>query len=184
MLELIDSSTNKPLKSRFGELDFGSLQLGQSVQRSITIRNAGNQTLNLGQEIHLGPGFAIVNSSNVQRTLQPGQTTTLTLRGEPTTFGTLQSELNFQSDDAENKWISLVLKAKVVEELILTADDLVNFKMAGVTVPTGKVAPTGNPYSKRIAVGYNRGFETDHFRCEGQAATCFLGILYGDRQQW
>ena len=157
MLELTDDTTGRKLNSRMGVWDFGSLQFGQTAQRTLTIKNTGNLALILGQEFDLGPGFKILNNASVARKLQPGESTSLQVICVPTTFGTLQSELGFQSNDAENSYISLVLSATVVEELIVTADDTTNFRMVGVSIPTGSVAPTGNAYSKKIAVGYNDG---------------------------
>ena len=157
MLELVDNTTGQKLNSRQGVWDFGSLQFGQTAERLLTIRNTGNLPLNLGQEFKLGPGFTILNDASTLRTLQPGGSTTLRVLCAPTIFGSLRSDLDFQSNDAENGSVRLVLKATMVEELITTADDPNNFRMVGVSIPTGTVAPTGNSFSKKIAVGYNDG---------------------------
>ena len=156
-LEIVDEATGQTVSSRFGVWDFGSLQLRTASERVLRIRNTGNATLNLSDLIELGPGFSITNLVDFLRVLQPGQSTALRILCEPMNFGNLRSELKFDSDDAENPHIGLVLKAKVLEEMIVTADDPTNFSMIGVLVPTGSVAPSGNTFSKRIAVGYNDG---------------------------
>jgi len=156
-LELIDQFTGKTLSTRNGLWDFGSLQLNQSTERTLLLRNTGNQDLVIPADPVLGPGFVFVDTVFSDRVIKPGKTTTLRIRFDATIFGDIQSQLRFISNDAERRDVVLNLKAKVLEEFILTSDSPASFKPVGVFVPTGTVAPSGKTFSKNIYVGYRDG---------------------------
>jgi hypothetical protein len=86
-----------------GAINFGSLQVGQTADRTITFRNSGDAplTVNTPLALHLPAGYSIV-SNITQNTLAPGESTSLTIRFAPTSAGTLTGLFNvFNSDGDE-----------------------------------------------------------------------------------
>lgn len=81
-----------------GSLAFGDVQVGQTKDLPITIRNSGTGTLNVGDLS--GPASVIdrITASIGNRVLPPGGSTTLTIRFTPTTTGALSGTITLNSD--------------------------------------------------------------------------------------
>lgn len=98
-----------------GTLDFGQTSTGSAVDRTVTIRNDGNGTLNLNS-INAGSlptGFTLVsNISNLQ--LTAGASTSFVLRLSGAAAGSYSGTLNLTSDDADEGTFGISLTGSVV----------------------------------------------------------------------
>jgi hypothetical protein len=156
-LELTDQATGRIISGQNGVWDFGALQLNQSTQRTLVLRNAGSVDLTIPSSPSMGIGFSFVGQLFPSLTLKAGQSTSLAVRFDASTFGDIQTPLRFVSNDPANRNVSLTLRAKVIEEFFLATDDSTNFRSVGFTSPVGSIAPIGSSYSKLITVGYRDG---------------------------
>ena len=92
-------------------INFGSTNVGTSVDRTFTVVNDGSATLNLTalNSGSLPTGFSIV--SNLGSTaLAPGQSTTFTLRFNPGSGGSFSGTVSLANDDANENPFDLVLQ--------------------------------------------------------------------------
>lgn len=83
-----------------GNVSFGTTQVGTFVDRTFTVRNDGNSVLTLGGITGLPTGFTLLSDIGAT-SLQPGQTTTFTLRMDATITGTFSGIIHFNSNDAD-----------------------------------------------------------------------------------
>jgi hypothetical protein len=72
-----------------GSVPFGSVPLGQSIDRTVTVSNVGAGTLSGAAST--GPPFGVVGTSTYS--LQPGQSTSITVRYSPSVVGTANGSL-------------------------------------------------------------------------------------------
>ncbi len=107
-----------------GVISFGSLQVGQFVNRVITIKNTGNATLTLIRPTaaQMPAGFTIVTNL-VSTSLLAGQSTTLTLRYTPTSIGDVSQLLTLASNDADESAFELHLTGTATPAPIIRAID-------------------------------------------------------------
>lgn len=85
-----------------GSVSFGSVQVGNGLNRILTVRNTGTGPLTLTPltNADLPAGFSIVTNF-ASTTLAAGASTTITLRFTPTVAGTTSGALTLVSDDAD-----------------------------------------------------------------------------------
>ncbi len=85
-----------------GSVSFGSVQVGNGVNRTLTIRNTGTGPLTLTPLTNedLPAGYSIVTNF-ASTTLAAGATATITLRFAPTTAGAIVGTLTLLSDDSD-----------------------------------------------------------------------------------
>lgn len=97
-----------------GTLSFGATNVGTAVDKTVTIRNDGNATLNLTaiNAANLPAGYSLVsNIGNLQ--LAAGATTTFVLRLTASTAGSFSGALNLLSDDADEGTFIINLSGSV-----------------------------------------------------------------------
>lgn len=80
-------------------VQFGPVQVGQSAGRSLTIVNAGDGTLELGQPTLAGPGAADYGFTLLQSTVAPAGTANLSIAFSPQAAGVRQAVLTLPSND-------------------------------------------------------------------------------------
>lgn len=85
-----------------GTVSFGSVQVGNGVNKTLTVRNTGTGALTLTPLTNndLPAGFSIVTNFGTT-TLAAGASTTITLRFAPTAAATTSGVLTLLSDDAD-----------------------------------------------------------------------------------
>jgi hypothetical protein len=80
-----------------GSLAFGDVQVAQTKELTITVRNSGNSTLTLGDVT--GPAsIAPMISATLPRTVAAGATGSMTFRFRPTTTGNLSGTITINAD--------------------------------------------------------------------------------------
>ena len=92
-------------------IEFGSVGIGSSVDRTFTVVNDGNATLNLTNldPESLPAGFSIVSDVETA-TLAAGASTTFTLRFTPDAEGSYSGSVVLENDDANENPFDLVLE--------------------------------------------------------------------------
>ncbi|MBC7856843.1 MAG: choice-of-anchor D domain-containing protein, partial [Pirellulaceae bacterium] len=96
-----------------GTISFGSTQAGTSVDRVITVRNIGTADLSVSSLTSGIPaGYTLVSSLNAT-TLQPGQSTTFTLRLNAASAGSFSGVVTFSTNDSNELGYALYLQGTV-----------------------------------------------------------------------
>jgi hypothetical protein len=92
-------------------INFGSANVGSSVDRTFTVVNDGNATLNLTalNPGSLPTGFTIVSNLG-STTLAPGASTTFTLRFTPSAGGSFSGSVALANNDSNENPFDLVLQ--------------------------------------------------------------------------
>ncbi len=94
------------------EIDFGTLVLGQSSERALTVRNTGSAELSVVSVKTNDPAFTVIGETAF--TLAPGASSKLTIRFLPTAVGQRQVNLIIESNDTNQPTLSVVLSGRVV----------------------------------------------------------------------
>jgi len=94
------------------EIDFGTLVLGQSSERILTVRNTGSAELNVSSLKVNDPAFTV--SGETAFTLTSGASKRVTIRFLPTTVGQRQVNLIIESNDTNQPTLSVVLSGRAV----------------------------------------------------------------------
>ncbi len=94
----VEAPTGTIVDDNSGDLDYGSVLVGQSGVRSVVVRNAGNATLTYSTGFTQGTNFFI--NANGAGSLGPRQSVTLQVTFQPIVGGDLTDTLHIMSDDA------------------------------------------------------------------------------------
>jgi hypothetical protein len=89
-------------------LDFGSVTIGQSADRTLTVRNTGSAPLTVNTITSTNPRFSIVSPTG-SFTVAAGNQQTVTVRFAPTTAETQSGMLSINSDDADEATVTVNL---------------------------------------------------------------------------
>lgn len=97
-----------------GTISFGTTTVGAAVNRTITIRNTGDAALTLGaiNAASLPAGFSLV-SNITATTLNPGQSTSFTVRLDATAAGSFGGAISFTNNDSDESPFDLQLTGSV-----------------------------------------------------------------------
>jgi hypothetical protein len=141
-------------------IDFGSTNVGTSVDRTFTVVNDGNATLTLTSlnPASLPAGFTLVSNLG-STTLAAGASTTFTLRFSPTAGGDYSGSIALVSDDANENPFDLVLDGFGVAqapEITVLLDTAV--LSSGGTLAFGETA-AGTPVTRTLTIR-NDGTQT------------------------
>jgi|GEM_PF-2331799 len=93
-------------------LDFGTVALGQSLDRTFTISNPGNGVLSLFATISSNPQFNVVLPT-IPLNINPGASATLTARFTPTAGGTPTATLVISSNATDKATFPVQLRGEV-----------------------------------------------------------------------
>ncbi len=96
-----------------GTIDFGSTTAGTSVDRVITVRNIGTGDLSVSSLTSSIPAGYTLVSSLTASTLQPGQSTTFTLRLNAASAGSFAGFVTFITNDSNEIGYTLYLQGTV-----------------------------------------------------------------------
>lgn len=99
---LFDARYSMDLADGSGSVDFGAAQLGESVDKRITVKNTGTAPLTLGTTIVVPAGFSVVSGFEVTE-LGAGQSTSFTLRFQAAGEGTYTGRVSFSSNDSDEQ---------------------------------------------------------------------------------
>jgi len=108
----IDVSIGGTLVPTGGTVNFGTTSPDTAVDKVLTVKNTGNQTLELTSISELPGGFSIAPGF-VQTSLAPNESVSYTLRFLAATAGSYGGTLSFGSNDADEDPYGLVLGAVV-----------------------------------------------------------------------
>jgi hypothetical protein len=95
-----------------GTLSFGSTVVGTPVTRTVTIRNMGAGTLNLGAVSSLPAGFSLVSDIG-STALAGGQSTSFTVRLDAAATGTFSGAISFTTSDSDEGQFDVNLEGSV-----------------------------------------------------------------------
>ncbi|WP_406701299.1 choice-of-anchor D domain-containing protein [Singulisphaera sp. Ch08] len=85
------------LPDETGTIDFGLVAVGQTVLKTLTVRNLGTTDLHLNGLIELPPGFSLVTDFGT-RTVPPGSSTNFSIRYDAAA-GAASGQVRFATDD-------------------------------------------------------------------------------------
>ncbi len=117
----------------FGINDFGEIVIGQTIQRTFTIKNNGNGATIINQLPILSPPFRIVSSDPPippSLILEPGNEFEITVEFEPTTLGQSEAELKiigFAGDSACSDTARIQIFGFGIKTDIFVNTDTLNF---------------------------------------------------------
>ena len=141
-------------------INFGNADVGTNVDRTFTVVNDGNATLNLSS-LNAGAlpaGFSLVSNLG-STTLAPGASTTFTLRFSPTAGGEYSGSITLLSDDGNENPFDLVLEgfgvAQAPEITVLLGATILT---SGGTLAFG-VTGAGTPVTRTLTIR-NDGTQT------------------------
>ncbi len=112
-----------------GSVDFGVLLAGQTVTKTLTVRNIGTADLALDTPITAPDGFSVSASFGLT-TLQPGQSTAFEVEFAATASGTYSGEVSFGNDDADENPFNFAVTG-IVQTVLIVDDGDVNFSTSG-----------------------------------------------------
>ena len=98
-------------------IDFGSMQLGQNLTRTITITNAGDLDLGINSISISGTGAASFTENNACTTISAGSTCSIELTYTASEEGTQEATLVINSTDGDTPSISVSLSGTAQLEL-------------------------------------------------------------------
>ncbi len=127
-----------------GDLDFGLVRLGESIERSFDVENFGLASLHVSsitftEDSHAG--FSLVSPANGQMTVMAvtGAKGTVTLRLSLTdadATGELEGTVVVASDDWDTPTVEIPLRAEAINPLLSVTPDTNPFNIGGVRVGT------------------------------------------------
>ncbi|MEM3002136.1 MAG: choice-of-anchor D domain-containing protein, partial [Candidatus Nitrosocaldus sp.] len=167
-------------------INFGNIQVGQSSQQTITVKNDGTAVLNITSIIPPLAPFSIVGN-NCPASLGIGVSCQITVRFAPTSEGTTSSNLTINSDDPDEGTVVVNLSGTGV---ILPDIDVTPLLLDFGTVPlysvnylTFTVTNVGGGSLTITSVsnpGFPYGIQTDN--CSGQSlsagASCTVTVYF------
>lgn len=105
----IEEPANTPLTDGSSVIDFENVEISQTAQRTVTIRNTGGGILeNLAVSVE-GSNLVFPAGSLSTNSLAPNATTTFTIGFSPTATGTQNATLHIDSNDSSNSRFSVGL---------------------------------------------------------------------------
>jgi hypothetical protein len=134
------------LNSSSSSLSFGSVNVASSGTQNVTMTNAGNSNVTIGQVMVAGAGFNSTGASGI--ILAPGQSTTLTSTFAPSASGAAAGSITVSSN-ASNSPSSISLTGMGVAAVNHTASLSWAAAVSGVTGFNAYSSSTpGGPYTK------------------------------------
>jgi len=107
-------------------VDFGTVILGQSAQRTLTVRNSGSADLVISAMRSSNAAFSLIGDTAFQ--LAPGSSKTLAVQFLPTATGQQQASLTVYSNDADQPTATVSLSGSSVSgPAIATEPTILNF---------------------------------------------------------
>ena len=93
-------------------VDFGTVRLGENVERTITVRNTGTGALVVAAIHSSDPAFSIGGDTSFR--VEPGASRTVSVQLAATTAGPLQAQLDIQSNDGSEPSVLVALSVSIV----------------------------------------------------------------------
>ena len=104
---------NPQLSVSTDRLDFGSVTIGSSAMRTLTLTSAGTSPVTISSETISGAGFSLVGG-NLPATMNPNQSVTLQIWFSPTAAGAASGQLTINSDSITAGTATVALSATSV----------------------------------------------------------------------
>ena len=167
---LVEQPAGTSLEDGIAEIDFGTIDLGQSATKTFTVRNGGGLALHLTNASVTGgnAGEFAVDTTGLQTTLESNEFTTFTVTFTPGAATPRQTTLRIVNDDDDEATFDLTLKGTgntlpvitlpTVLPIVVEAEDntgaTVNFTVTAHDAEDGVLTPMVNPASgSRFVVG-------------------------------
>jgi hypothetical protein len=106
-------------------LDLGQSEIGQSIQKTFTITNAGPGILNISD---IQSSLSDISLSDKQMTIASGSSSEITVTFTPTTQGDFSGLITILSDDPQKGSIALNITGKAI---FVPADSRADFDKSG-----------------------------------------------------
>lgn len=129
-------------------LAFGSVALNTAATQTVTLNSTGTQAVTVSEAAITGTGFAL-SSSSLPATLNPGQSTTLTVKFDPSTAGSATGQLTITSNSSTGGTATVSLSgtgtssAAALSAISCTASSFAAAGSDACTVTLTAAAPSG-----------------------------------------
>jgi len=136
-------STDPVISVTPNPVDFGTVNVGATLDKSITVKNAGNADLVIGTITLPSSPFSILTDDCSSQTLSPGETCTVIYRFSPTSEGSSSSSSDIPSNDTARNPLTVTLNGLTAEACAYTispANKTFNARGGSVSI---KVSATG-----------------------------------------
>ena len=148
-----------------GVVDFGDVEQGEVVVRTLTVFNFGTTDLTLTEPISTSAGFTATNFGST--TLAANQSTTFDLAIDTSVLGTLNGTVSFGSNDAEENPFNFAVQGNVIPastiQVIDNSDGSPEFSQTG---SWGQVNRNGHNGGFHFASGSATGGSTSTWTFE------------------
>ncbi|MFP4299993.1 MAG: choice-of-anchor D domain-containing protein [Spirulinaceae cyanobacterium] len=92
-------------------LDFGTVTIGETLSKTLTIKNIGTADLNLTNPLNLPVGFSV--AGNPPGAIAPGQQADITINVDTATAGTYNGEFSLTNNDSDEGTYNFAVSATV-----------------------------------------------------------------------
>ncbi len=117
-------------------IDFGEVLRGSSIERVLTVRNLGNQSLMIGAIIPPPAPFGFASDQCSGKFLPLGGSCTLAIRFSPSLTGLFESGLVIPSNDSLRGSVSVPLKGQgVLWITLLSPEDQTRIELCSINTP-------------------------------------------------
>lgn len=144
------------------ELDFGTVNAGQSADEQVAISNCGPTDAVLrGLELRAAshPGFSLPTPPALPDTLAPGEQVMVTVRAAPQSGGPMYGFLDVLSDDSANPAFPVALRANAAQcsQGLVCSPDPLDFGEVDVGSDLVRAVTCQNPGTSAVAVSASVG---------------------------
>lgn len=135
-ITVLDGTAN--VADNTGSISLGSVAVGGSASKVITIRNDGTANLTLDPNITLPTGFTLAQGPALT-TLPPGQSTSFRVALDTTTVGSFSGQVSFANDDANENPFNFTISGTVTDPVVLAPEISVSNGVLDIADNTGSL---------------------------------------------
>ena len=106
---IVNSREAGHLVASANSITFGSLSIGQTATKMLSLTNGSSTSVEITQIDLTGPSFSAAGSGQLPVTIAPGGTFSLSVQFSPTTAGTMASQLTITSNSSTSSTTTIAL---------------------------------------------------------------------------
>ena len=119
-VQVLDGQTD--IVNGLGSVNFGAILPGTTATKTLTVKNVGTQSLNLGSLAALPTGFSLASSFGTT-SLNPGASTTFAIKFNASTVGNYSGQISFDSNDPDENPFQFTVSGVVSTTRIMDDGD-------------------------------------------------------------